>query len=47
LPLVEVQHAAYWGSSEREMARSRILRSRQERRAEETSTPQERPKPNT
>src|SRR5712691_13434488 len=41
LPRAEGQHAACGGSRERHMARSRLLRSRQARRAEETSTPQE------
>jgi hypothetical protein len=41
LLLVEVQHAACCGSRERHMVGSRILRSRQERSAEETSTSQE------
>jgi len=41
LPLAEVQHVACWGSRERHMARSRIFRSWQAKRAEETRTPQE------
>src|SRR2546426_12345179 len=40
-PRTEGQPAACWGRRERHMARSRLLRSRQARRAEETSTPQE------
>src|SRR5262249_10913314 len=40
-PCAEGQPAACWGRRERPMAWSRLLRSQQARRAEETSTPQE------